>query len=101
MAGGICLIGSVDGQPAGTGAVILDSDLAWLSTDATLPQFRRRGLQAALQRARLELARDAGCTIASSEAIPGSASQRNMGRLGFGLAYSRLEIVAPAFTTER
>jgi len=80
------------GRPAGVGELFISGDVAWLSADATLPQFRRRGIQAALQRHRLALAARASCTLAVSEAAPGSASQRNMERLGFVVAYSRLDM---------
>ena len=95
IAGSVAMVGYVDGRPAGTGEVAIDGDVAWLTTDATLPQFRRRGVQTALQRARLEVARDAGCTIAVTESLPGSASQRNMERLGFSVVYTRVEVLAP------
>ena len=85
------LFGLVDGVHAGTGQLEIADDIGWLSGDTTLPQFRRRGVQGALQRARLELARDAGCTLAVTESVPGSASQRNMERLGFRVAYTRVD----------
>jgi GNAT superfamily N-acetyltransferase len=83
----------VDGQPAGTGELYLSGEVAWLSADATLPQFRRRGIQGALQRHRLTLASRAGCTLAVTESAPGSPSQRNMERLGFRVAYTRLDMM--------
>ena len=85
----------VNGRAAGTGELFITDEVAWLSADATLPAFRRRGIQSALQRHRLGLAREAGCTIAVSEAAPGGPSQRNMERLGFRLAYSRADAVLP------
>lgn len=89
------LIACVDGRPAGTGELHLEDGIGWLSADTTLPQFRRRGVHGALQRARLALARDAGCELALTEAMPGSASERNMQRLGFRVAYTRVELLAP------
>lgn len=85
------LFGLVDGAYAGTGQIEIAGDLAWLSGDTTLPQFRRRGVQGSLQRARLSSARDAGCSLAVTESVPGSASQRNMERLGFRVAYTRVD----------
>lgn len=85
----------VDGRAAGTGELLVSGEVAWLSADATLPQFRRRGVQAALQHARLAIAREAGCTLAVSEAEPGGGSQRNMERAGFSVAYTRVDLVAP------
>lgn len=95
------LLAYVDGAPAGTGELHLQDGVGWLTADTTLPQFRRRGVQGALQRARLEIARDAGCDLALTEAIPGSASQRNMERLGFGIVYTRVEALAPEYPPER
>lgn len=89
------LVAFVDGKAAGTGEIYIDDGVAWLSADATLPQFRRRGVQRALQAYRLDIARAAGCEMAVSEAAPGSTSQRNMERMGFTLAYTRLDMVGP------
>lgn len=89
------LLAFVDGRPAACGELSIVDSLAWLSADGTLPHFRRRGAQRALQCARLAMAADAGCTLAVSEALPGSASQRNMERIGFSVAYTRVDLVAP------
>jgi GNAT superfamily N-acetyltransferase len=80
-----------DGRPAGTGALKIEGDLAWLSGDTTMPEFRGRGVQQAVQRYRLRLAREAGCALAVTEAAPGSGSQRNMERLGFRVVYPHLQ----------
>jgi hypothetical protein len=87
----ILVLGWADGQPAGTGALVIDDGVGWLSGDSTLPQYRCRGIQQAIQRWRLHLALDAGCALAVTEAAPGSGSQRNMERLGFRVVYSHLE----------
>lgn len=80
----------VDGVPVATAELQLEGDVAWLSADTTLPDYRGRGLQRALQAARIELAREAGCALAVSEANPGGSSHRNMQRTGFRLAYTHL-----------
>lgn len=85
----------VGGRPAGTGELYIAGDVGWLSADATLPAFRQRGVQLALQRHRLALAARSGCRLAVAEAAPGGASQRNMERLGFRVAYTRLEMAPP------
>jgi len=85
----------VDGAPAGTGELIVSRGVGWLSADTTLPQFRGRGVQRAVQQTRLRMARDAGCDLAAAESDPGSGSQRNMERLGFRIAYTRVTLVAP------
>lgn len=82
----------VDGCVAGTGELHVSDGIAWLSGDTTLSHYRRRGVQSALQRARLADAASAGCELAVSEASPGSGSQRNMERLGFRVAYTRVDV---------
>jgi GNAT superfamily N-acetyltransferase len=94
--GAQCLLGLIDGEPAGTGELRVTGDIAWLSADTTLPHYRNRGVQGTLQRERLRLARAAGCTVAITESMPGSPSQRNMERLGFRVVYTRVDAVAPA-----
>lgn len=81
----------VDGRPAGTGSVKMEDGVAWLSADSTLPEFRGRGIQQAVQRFRLQVAREAGCSLVVTEAQPGSGSQRNMERLGFRVIYPHLQ----------
>jgi len=60
---------------------------------ATLPAYRRRGVQSALLASRLALARELGCDLAVVTTQPGSKSQGNVQRLGFELAYSRAILV--------
>ena len=62
-------IAFVDGRAAGTGELYVEDGVAWLSADSTLPQFRRRGVQQALQRHRLALGAQAGCEIAATESV--------------------------------
>ncbi len=85
----------VDGEYAGTGQIEIDDELAWLSADTTLPAFRRRGVQSTLQRARLAVAAEHGCSMAVTESVPGSPSQRNIERLGFRVAYTRVDARYP------
>ncbi len=76
--------------PAATGELVVSGEWAWLAADTTKPQYRRQGLQEALQRARLDRAAREGCRYAAAEARPGSISHRNYQRLGFAVAYTRL-----------
>lgn len=91
----ILLLAWVDGEPAGTGALVVDGGVGWLSGDSTLPRYRRRGIQQAIQRHRIELARAASCELAVTEAAPGGASQRNIERLGFRIVYTHVEFAKP------
>lgn len=85
----------VDGKAAGTGELYIEDGVAWLSADTTLPQFRGRGVQQALQRHRLAEGAARGCTLAATECAPGSGSQRNMERVGFRIAYTRADLTLP------
>jgi len=89
----------VDGVVAGTGEMTVDDGVAWLSADSTLPRFRGRGVQQAMQRHRLAIGVASGCELAVTESVPGSGSQRNMERLGFRIAYTRVEMVLPSRTS--
>ncbi len=92
----ILVLAWIDGEPVGVGSLVVDDGVGWLSGDSTLPGYRRRGVQQAIQRHRLRLARDAGCDLAVTEAAPGGVSQRNMERLGFRIAYTHVEFVKPS-----
>ena len=56
--------------------------------------FRRRGIQQALIARRLLQGQAEGCTAAVIECEPGIPTERNAGRLGFSLAYTRLAFKA-------
>lgn len=86
---------SVDGVPAGAASLRIDDGLAQLCGAATLPAFRRRGIQAALLRWRLAEAQRAGCDLAVVTTQPGSKSQANAMRQGFSLLYTRLVLIKP------
>lgn len=76
--------------PVAAGELWMGDGVAWLSADVTLPEYRGRGLQVRLQKARLAAAARKGCTLAVTEAVPGHISHRNARRLGFRVAYSRV-----------
>jgi GNAT superfamily N-acetyltransferase len=63
--------------------------VALFGGSATVPELRRRGLQAALVHKRMHYAFDHGCDLAMMVAQPGSDSQRNAERKGFRIAYTR------------
>ncbi|KAL4772040.1 hypothetical protein BDW60DRAFT_222676 [Aspergillus nidulans var. acristatus] len=88
----------IDGKIAGTaGLALITTSLgkvAELYIDSTLPEFRGRGVQVALLRARLAEAKREGCAIAAVTTWPGGVSARNMERVGFKLAY-RKDVFTP------
>lgn len=84
------LSAQVDGQAAGVAALSVCGGVAAFYSAATLPEWRRRGVQTALLAARLHLAARLGADLASVFVTPGSGSERNVRRAGFGMAGARL-----------
>lgn len=82
-------VARIDGVAAGAASCHFSDGLAQLCGAATLPAFRRRGVQRALLAARLADARAAGCDLAVVTTAPGSQSQANVQRQGFTLLYAR------------
>ena len=83
------LLACIEGSPAGGASLRCSEGIAQLCGAATLPEFRRRGVQAALLSARLASASAAGCDLAVVTVQPGSKSQQNAQKLGFELLYAR------------
>lgn len=82
----------VDGKPAGTASSFHSDGCVGFGGGAVLPQFRGKGLHAAMIAHRLNVA-PADCDLAILEATPGSTSQRNAERLGFRVAFTMLNFV--------
>jgi ribosomal protein S18 acetylase RimI-like enzyme len=78
-----------DGAPAGAALLAIDDDVGYLANASTLPDHRRRGVQAALIAARIVDAQAAGCECVASQAEFGSASMRNLQRAGLSVAYTK------------
>jgi acetyltransferase (GNAT) family protein len=87
--GATLYLAKVDGNIAGGGALFVRDGIAGLFGASTLVEFRRRGVQRELIRARMEAAQKAGSEIALTFARPGSISERNILRNGFSVAYTR------------
>jgi ribosomal protein S18 acetylase RimI-like enzyme len=85
----------VGGVVAGGASLRLHDGIAQLCGAATLPAFRRRGVQTALMHARLAAARAAGCDLAVVTTVPGSKSQQNAQRQAFTLLYARAIHIRP------
>ena len=86
-----CYLARVDGELAGGATMAIRNGVAGLFGASTLPAFRTRGVQTALLHKRLARAAEAGCDLAVSLALPGSASQRNIVRQGFSVLYTRVK----------
>ena len=86
-----CFLAEIDGQAGAAGVLILHEGVALFGGAATVPELRRRGLQAALLEARMRYALEHGCDLAMMVAEAGSNSQRNAERKGFRVAYTRMK----------
>jgi hypothetical protein len=95
MEGALAFVASVDGKlvACGTGLVIPEHRVFALCGAGTLAEFRGRGLQTALLRARMAAAVIAGCEYAVVVTQGGTTSQRNAERLGFRVAYSKVTVI--------
>lgn len=82
-------VARVDGELAGGGVLGVTDGLASFTFMSTLPAHRRRGVQTALMRARLEAAIAAGAVHICVQCEVGSPTARNASRLGFRHAYTR------------
>jgi ribosomal protein S18 acetylase RimI-like enzyme len=95
MEGALTLVAEMEGKIAacGTGLLIPEHKVVALSGAGTLPEFRRRGLQAALLLRRMKVAAEADCEVAVIVTLGGTTSQRNAERLGFRVAYSKATLI--------
>lgn len=95
MEGSRAFVAAIDGKPVacGTGLVIPEHRVFALCGAGTSAEFRGRGLQTALLRARMQAAVDAGCEYAVVVTQGGTTSQRNVERLGFRVAYSKVTVI--------
>ncbi len=95
MEGALAFVASIDGKlvACGTGLVIPEHRVFALCGAGTLAEFRRRGLQTALLRARMQAAVEAGSEYAVVVTNGGTTSQRNAERLGFRVAYSKATVI--------
>ena len=82
-----------EGRIVAGASMRLDEGVAQFCGAATLPVFRRRGLQTSLIRWRLAQARASGCDVAVVATQPASRSQANVQALGFHLLYARQLLV--------
>jgi GNAT superfamily N-acetyltransferase len=89
-------VACLDGRLVAGAALRLSEGVAQLCGSATLPAYRRRGIQSALLARRLADSGRAGCDLAVVTTQPGSKSQQNVQRRGFELLYTRAILVAPA-----
>jgi GNAT superfamily N-acetyltransferase len=80
---------------AGGGCISIYRDIASFSGAATLPEFRKLGIQTKLLQYRLNLALELGCKLALISTLPGTLSQNNAERQGFRVIYTRIKLMKP------
>jgi ribosomal protein S18 acetylase RimI-like enzyme len=95
MENALAFVATVEDKPVacGTGLIIKEHRVFALCGAGTLAEFRGRGLQTALLRARMAAAVAAGCEYAVVVTQGGTTSQRNAERLGFRVAYSKVTVI--------
>ena len=95
MENALAFVAVVDGKAVacGAGLVIDEHKIFALCGAGTLADYRGRGLQTALLRARMAAAVNAGCEYAVVVTQGATTSQRNAERLGFRVAYSKVTVI--------
>lgn len=83
--GAVDLLARVEGRPAACGSLQPIRGVGWLGGAATVPEFRRRGLQRLLLDVRIEIAVRDGHEFVAATSVPGSSSMRNLERAGLAL----------------
>ncbi|RTE11125.1 GNAT family N-acetyltransferase [Paenibacillus whitsoniae] len=76
-------------EPAAVAVMYTSGKIASLTLAATVPAYRRKGLQTALLQWRMHEAYKANCELVVAQASFGSSSQHNMQRVGMQLAWTR------------
>ncbi|MFJ5770499.1 GNAT family N-acetyltransferase [Psychrobacillus sp. NPDC093180] len=89
VAGWQFYVAYVKGIPVGVAVLFVQEEIATLAAAATLPEYRGRGVQSTLIQKRIQDAFEKGAKNITSEAAFGSASHRNMERVGLKLAYTK------------
>jgi GNAT superfamily N-acetyltransferase len=95
-----CFLARSAGDPAAVGALFADGETGWLGVAATRPEFRGRGGQNAIMRARIVKAIELGLrrlTVETGARVGDrpAGSYRNILRAGFRDAYVRPNWTAP------
>ena len=85
LPGGVRYIAEIDGQPAGMASFPILEGVGYFGTGGVLPEYRQRGIQAALIRRRLADASLLGCDLVLGGGSPGESTYRNFERAGLRL----------------
>jgi predicted N-acetyltransferase YhbS len=88
-------VAEIEGKVVGAGAVEVNGEISALISLSVLPDFRRRGIQQALIAKRLEHAANLGARVATIGSLPNAGTERNVFRMGFQVAYTKVIMVRP------
>ena len=88
-------LGRIDGEPAATGLVCLTKGVGGLYSDSTHPDFRGRGIQKAMIRARIERGLRRGQRVFTARTEGANTSARNYEQTGFVPLYAASFWVRP------
>src|SRR5690606_28872126 len=91
----VTFVARLEGRVVGVGACEIRDEVSAIFGMSTLDGYRRRGIQQALLAARLNLAAERGAKIATIGSRPGVATERNVMRMGFTVAYTKVVLVRP------
>ncbi len=91
--GTTCFLAFLDDEPIGAGTVGIYQGTAALSGTSVRPGYRGRAGQGAMIRARMAFAKTRGCSLVCSATAPHGHSQFNLQKMGFRVAYPKLELV--------
>lgn len=85
----------VDGRSVGCASLSRRGSVATLGAMTTMPAERGRGVQGSMLAERVEQAGRAGCRLATTTTVRGSASERNLVRAGFERWFEVSILTAP------
>lgn len=89
------VVALVGDRIVGTASMELSAPVGALFGAVTIPDMRGKGVQQALIAARLNMLTGHGAKLASIGSRPGVATERNVRRMGFQLAYVKLAMTRP------
>ena len=83
------VLAEVDGRPAGAAGLFARARVGGLAPATVLPEFRGRGIHAALIAARARMAEEKGCELITAQAETDGQSEHNMRRMGLARVHVR------------
>ena len=83
------VLAEVDGRLAGAAGLFARARVGGLAPATVLPEFRGRGIHAALIAARARMAEEKGCELITAQAETDGQSEHNMRRMGLARVHVR------------